>query len=111
MGELAAAIAHEVNQPLTAIVTNANFSLRQLKGSNPNLDELRTAITEIANDGTRASAVISRIRGLLAKGTPRRTDLGVNQIIQEVIALLRNELSRNPLNLSTDLGPALPRPW
>ena len=56
IGELAAAIAHEVNQPLTAIVTNANFSLRQWKGSSPNLDELRTAITEIANDGTRASA-------------------------------------------------------
>jgi C4-dicarboxylate-specific signal transduction histidine kinase len=78
MGELAAAIGHEVNQPLTAIVTNANFSSRQLKGSSPDLDELRTAITEIANDGTRASAVISRIRGLLTKGTPRRTDLDVN---------------------------------
>jgi PAS domain S-box-containing protein len=109
MGELAAVIAHEVNQPLTAIVTNANFSLRQLKGSNPNLDELRTAIMEIANDGTRASAVISRIRGLLTKGSPRRTDLGVNQIIQEVIALLRNELSRNRISLSTDLASDLPR--
>jgi PAS domain S-box-containing protein len=109
MGELAAAIAHEVNQPLTAIVTNANFSLRQLKGSSPNLDELRTAITEIANDGTRASAVISRIRGLLTKGTPRRTDLNVNQIIQAVIALLRNELSRNRISLGTDLAPNLPR--
>src|ERR1700689_2350172 len=68
MGELAAGIAHEVNQPLTAIITNANFSLRQLKGSSTNPDELREAITEIVNDGTRASAVISRIRGLLAKG-------------------------------------------
>jgi PAS domain S-box-containing protein len=109
MGELAAAIAHEVNQPLTAIVTNANFSLRQLKASNPNLDELRTAITEIANDGTRASAVISRIRGLLTKGTPRRTDVNVNPIIQAVIALLRNELSRNRISLRTDLAPNLPR--
>src|SRR5207302_605251 len=93
MGELAAAIAHEVNQPLTAIVTNANFSLRQLKGSTPNLDELRTAVTEIASDGTRASAIISRIRGLLMKGTPKRTELDINEIIQEVIALLRNELT------------------
>jgi PAS domain S-box-containing protein len=57
MGELAAAIAHEVNQPLTAIVTNANFSLRDLEGSSPNLAELRTAIREIVNDGTRASEV------------------------------------------------------
>src|SRR5216684_8932068 len=109
MGELAAAIAHEVNQPLTAIVTNANFSIRQLKGSNPDLDELRTAITEIANDGTRASAVISRIRGLLTKGAPRRTDLNVNQIIQAVIALLRNELSRNRISLRIELAPNLPR--
>ncbi len=109
MGELAAAIAHEVNQPLTAIVTNANFSLRQLKGSTPNLDELRTAITEIVNDGTRASAVISRIRGLLVKGSPRRTELDINEIIQEVITLLRNELNRNRIQLRTELAASLPR--
>jgi PAS domain S-box-containing protein len=109
MGELAAAIAHEVNQPLTAIVTNANFSLRQLKGSTANLDELRTAITEIVNDATRASAVISRIRGLLVKGSPRRTELDINQIVQEVIALLRNELSRNHVTLRTDFASDLPR--
>src|SRR5712692_6925156 len=108
MGELAAAIAHEVNQPLTAIVTNANFSLRQLKGSTANLDELRTAITEIVNDGTRASAVISRIRGLLVKGSPRRTELDINEIIQEVITLLRNELSRNRVSLRTDFAADLP---
>jgi C4-dicarboxylate-specific signal transduction histidine kinase len=109
MGELAAAIAHEVNQPLTAIVTNANFSLRQLKGSSPNLDELRTAITEIVNDGTRASAVISRIRGLLVKESPRRTELDINAIIQEVITLLRNELKRNRIQLRTELAANLPR--
>jgi C4-dicarboxylate-specific signal transduction histidine kinase len=108
MGELAAAIAHEVNQPLTAIVTNANFSLRQLRGSNPNLDELQTAITEIVNDGTRASTVISRIRGLLRKGTPRRTEVDVNGIIREVIALLRNELTRNRVYLGTELAANLP---
>ena len=104
MGELAAAIAHEVNQPLTAIVTNANFSLGQLKGSTANLDELRTAITEIVNDATRASAVISRIRGLLAKGSPRRMKLDINKVIQEVITLLRNELTRNRVSLRTDFA-------
>ena len=109
MGELAAAIAHEVNQPLTAIVTNANFSVRQLTGSTANLDELRTAITEIVNDATRASAVISRIRGLLVKGSPRRTELDINKIIQEVIILLRNELTRNRVSLRTDLAADLPR--
>ena len=109
MGELAAAIAHEVNQPLTAIVTNANFSLRQLKGSTANLDELRTAIAEIVNDATRASAVISRIRGLLVKGSPRRTELDINEIIQEVIILLRNELTKNRVSVRTDLASNLPR--
>ena len=109
MGELAAAIAHEVNQPLTAIVTNANFSLRQLKGSTPNLEELRAAIAEIVNDGNRASAVISRIRGLLMKETPRMAQLDINEIIQGVIALLRNELTRNRVYLGTELAPNLPR--
>ena len=109
MGELAAAIAHEVNQPLTAIVTNANFSLRQLKGSTANLDELRTAIAEIVNDATRASAVISRIRGLLVKGSPRRTELDIKEITQEVIILLRHELTRNRISLRADFAPNLPR--
>jgi len=108
MGELAAAIAHEVNQPLTAIVTNANFSLLELKGSTANLDELRTAITEIVNDATRASAVISRIRGLLVKGSPRRMELDINQVIQEVITLLGNELTRNRVSLRTDFASNLP---
>jgi len=109
MGELAATIAHEVNQPLTAIVTNANFCLRRVESGTPNLDEFRAAVTEIVNDGTRASSVISRIRRLLMKGTPRRANLDVNQIIQEVITLLRNELSRNHILLRTDLAPDLPR--
>ena len=72
MGELAAAIAHEVNQPLTAIVTNGNFCLRELAGGGRNLEEVREAIAEIVNDGTRASTVISRIRTLLVKGAPER---------------------------------------
>ncbi len=108
MGELAAAIAHEVNQPLTAIVTNGNFSLRQLESAPPNPDELRAAIREIVNDGTRASAVISRIRGLLMKGAVKRTELDINQIIQEVIILLRNELIRNRVHLRTELAANLP---
>jgi PAS domain S-box-containing protein len=109
MGELAAAIAHEVNQPLTAIVTNGNFSLRQLESATPNPDELRAAITEIVSDGTRASAVISRIRGLLMKGTPMRAELNINQIIHDVGMLLRNDLSRNHVSLRTDLAADLPR--
>ena len=109
MGELAAAIAHEVNQPLTAIVTNGNFCLRPLDGATSNPDELRAAITAIVNDGTRASGVISRIRGLLMKGSPNRTELDINQIIQDVTILLRNEFTRNRVSLRTELPSDLPR--
>jgi PAS domain S-box-containing protein len=109
MAELAAAIAHEVNQPLTAIVTNGNFSLRQLERATPNLDALREAITEIVNDGVRASAVVWRIRGLLKKKSPQRTELDINVVIQEVISLLHNELTRSSIRLRTELAPNLPR--
>ena len=108
MGELVATIAHEVNQPLTAIVTNGNFCSRRLEGATPNLHELRAAITEIVNDGARASAIIARIRALLMKGVPDRTKLDINQVIQEVARLLRHELTRSRVSLRTDLAPDLP---
>jgi C4-dicarboxylate-specific signal transduction histidine kinase len=109
MGELVAAIAHEVNQPLAAIVTNANFCLRQFASPAADSSKLREAISEIANDGTRASAIISRIRTLLRKGSSERVALDVNQIIREVTVLLRGELTRSRVFLRTDLGPDLPR--
>jgi PAS domain S-box-containing protein len=103
MGELAAAIAHEVNQPLTAIVTNGNFCLRTLHSGGRNLEELREAIAEIVNDGTRASTVISRIRTLLVNGAPERAELDINEVIQDVTGLIRSELARNRISLRTDL--------
>ena len=109
MGELAAAIAHEVNQPLTAIVTNANFCLRRLDGATSKPDELRAAITAIASDGTRASGVISRIRSLLKKGAPDRAELDINEIIQDVTTLLRHEFTRSRVSLRTELASDLPR--
>jgi PAS domain S-box-containing protein len=109
MGELASAIAHEVNQPLTAIVTNGNFCLRRLDSATWKPDELRAAIEEIVNDGTRASAVISRIRGLLMKESPNRTELDINRIIQDVNILLRNEFTRNRVSLRIELESDLPR--
>ncbi len=109
MGELAAAIAHEINQPLTAIVTNANFSLRELAGGGTNLEKLREAIAEIVADATRASAVISRIRTLLMKGAPDRTELDINEVIQETVVLVRDEVRRNRVSLQTDLADDLPR--
>ena len=109
MGELVATIAHEVNQPLTAIVTNGNFCLRRLEGMTPNVDEFQAAIAEIVNDGTRASTIISRIRALLMKGAPDRSNLDVNEGIREVTLLMRNELTRNRVSLRSDLAPDLPR--
>jgi C4-dicarboxylate-specific signal transduction histidine kinase len=108
MGELAAAIAHEVNQPLTAIVTNGNFCFRRLESATSNPDEIRAAIAEIVNDGNRASAVISRIRGLVTKGTCHRTRLDINQIIGDVTILLRKEVRRSRVFLRTDLATDLP---
>ena len=90
-------------------MTNANFCLRQLAGAAPNTGKLREAISEIVNDGTRASAVISRIRALLQKGAPERVELDINQVIEEVAVLLRDELTRNHVSLRTDLGADLPR--
>jgi PAS domain S-box-containing protein len=108
MGELAATIAHEVNQPLTAIVTNANFGLRELAEARPHLEKLREAIAEIVCDGTRASAVISRIRALLKEASPNGVNLDINEVIQEVTTLLRNEIARNRVELQLDLAADLP---
>ena len=108
MGELVTSIAHEVNQPLTAVVTNANFALRQVAAGTPNREELREAIAEIVNDGTRASAVISRIRALLKKGAPDRVELDINEVIQEVTSLVRNEATRSRVSVRIDLAADLP---
>src|SRR5437667_10946848 len=89
--------------------TNANFCLRQLASATPNSDKLREAVSEIVNDGTRASAVISRIRALVQKSPPERVAANVNQIIQEVTILLRNEMTRNRVSLRTDLAAEWPR--
>jgi PAS domain S-box-containing protein len=109
MGELVTSIAHEVNQPLTAVVMNANFALRQVATGMPNLEELREALAEIANDGTRASTVISRIRTLLKKGTPERVELDINEVIQEVTIFVRHEATRSRVSVRPDLATNLPR--
>ena len=109
MGELGASIAHEVNQPLTGVVTNSNFALRELAKGTPNLEELRKAIAEIVEDVTRASAVISRIRALLKKSVPARVELDINEVIQEVSILVRNEATRSSVSVILDLASDLPR--
>ena len=92
MGELAASIAHEVNQPLAGIVMNANASLRWMAGDSPNLAEAREAIRRIIRDGNRAGNVISRMRALLKKASAAKEPVGLNEVIQEVLILTRTEL-------------------
>jgi signal transduction histidine kinase len=106
MGELAASIAHEVKQPLAAIVTNANACLRWLDREPPNLEEARDAVRRIVRDGNRGNDVITRIRALLKKEPPPRVRLDVNEIIRETIACLRGELQG--VSLQTQLAGGLP---
>ncbi|MGA7926246.1 MAG: ABC transporter substrate binding protein, partial [Candidatus Sulfotelmatobacter sp.] len=108
MGELAAAIAHEVNQPLGAVVTNASASLRWLAGQPPNLGEAREAIDRTVREANRASEVIVRIRALFQKVPPRMEQLDVNVVIREVLTLAGNELLRSGIAVQTDLAPDLP---
>jgi PAS domain S-box-containing protein len=109
LGELTASLAHEVNQPITAAVTNANACLRWLAGDDPNLEEARAAATRIVQDGKRAAGVISRIRLLFKKGTPEREMLEVNEVIREMIVLLRSETTRHSILVRTELAPGLPQ--
>jgi C4-dicarboxylate-specific signal transduction histidine kinase len=107
-GELAASIAHEVNQPLSGIVNNSNACLRWLAGDSPNLDEAREAVRRILRDGSRASDVISRIRALVSKTVTEKSRLDVNDAIQEVVALAQGEVRRNRVALRTELAADVP---
>jgi signal transduction histidine kinase len=106
MGELTASIAHEVNQPLAAVVTNANACLRWLDRESPDLDEARDAIRRIIRDGNRGSEVIARIRAILNKETKPKEWLDINAVVRETIALTRVYL--RDASLQTDLSPVLP---
>jgi PAS domain S-box-containing protein len=108
VGELAASIAHELNQPLTGVVTNSNACLRWLGNDPPNLNEGREAVMRILRDGTRAADVITRIRSLLRKTEVELAAMDINDAIREVIALIQPELRKNGVKLRIDLDPALP---
>jgi len=109
MGELTASLAHEVNQPIAAAVTNANTCLRWLTRDHPNVEEAREAAMRIMKDGTRAAEIISRIRQLFKKGTPQRELVDVNEIIREMIVLLRGETWRYTIAVETSLLADLPQ--
>jgi signal transduction histidine kinase len=108
MGELAASIAHEVNQPLSAIVNNGSACLRWLSGAAPDLDEAREAARRVIRDGNRAGEVITRIRALLRKTDAEKARMDINQTIREVVKLTRNEAARKGVTLRMDLAADLP---
>jgi C4-dicarboxylate-specific signal transduction histidine kinase len=108
IGELAASIAHEVNQPLAAVVANADACVAWLTRDDPNLVEARAAAERTTQGATRASEVISRIRSLINKTAPERIRIQINEIIEEVVALADRQASRNEVSVVTELTPDLP---
>src|SRR5258708_2557093 len=109
MGELTASLAHEVNQPIAAASTNANTCLRWLAGDTPDIEEARGAAMRIVKDAKRAAEIANRIRQLFKKGTSQRELLDVNEVIREMIVLLRGETTRYNILVGTDLAADLPR--
>ncbi|WP_375786344.1 PAS domain S-box protein [Bradyrhizobium sp. Pha-3] len=108
LGELAASIAHEVNQPLAAVVANAAACLRWLNRAAPDLNEARGAVRSIISDGNRAGEVIQRVRALVNKTTGQMAPLDINEAINQVIGLVQHELQSHLVSLQLDLAPALP---
>ena len=108
MGQLSASIAHEINQPIAAVIANANAGLRWLGARRPDLDEVQQALRRIVRDGTRAGEVIGRVRTLVKKVSPRLDRFDINEAIREVISLIQAELQRNRVGLQTGLANDLP---
>lgn len=109
MGELTASLAHEVNQPIAAAVTDANTCLRWLTREQPDLAEARAAASRVVKDATRASDIINRIRSLFKKGTPQRELVDINELVRGMIVLLRSEAGRYSISIRTELSDDLPR--
>jgi C4-dicarboxylate-specific signal transduction histidine kinase len=109
VAELTASLAHEVNQPISAALMNAHTCVRWLAGDSPNLEEARAAATRMVKDGTRAAEIISRIRLLFNRDTSQRELLDVNEVIREIIVLLRGELARYSISVWPELAGDLPQ--
>jgi signal transduction histidine kinase len=105
MGELTASLAHEINQPLTAILSNAQAAQRLLSAEDYNRDEIREILADIADDDQRAGEVIRRMRTLLRKGESNLAELDVNELVGEVIGLVRAEMILQHVSLALDLSP------
>jgi signal transduction histidine kinase len=108
LGELATSIAHEVNQPLAAILTNAETSLRWLNRADPNLEKIGQLTSRIVMSAERASEIVQRIRGMAARHVPERTLLDLNAVVYEALLFVRHDLETRAIGLALDLGTRLP---
>jgi len=108
LGELAASIAHEINQPLAAIVADAEASLNWLAPPDPDVDRVRDSLDAIIKDGHLAAEVIQRIRQLATKGETKRASVEINSVIRDVMPLLRSELQLHQVVAQADLADAIP---
>ncbi len=108
LGELSGSLAHELNQPLTAILSNAQAAQRFLAQSPPRIDKLAEILTDIVKSDHRAEAVIQRLRSLLRKEESQRHPLDINEVVEESIRLMRSDLLSRQVEVSTDLADALP---
>jgi C4-dicarboxylate-specific signal transduction histidine kinase len=109
MGELTASLAHEVNQPIAAAVTDANTCLRWLNRDHPDLEEAREAASRVVKDATRAAEIISRTRLLFKKVNPQWESVDLNEIIREMVALMSGEAARYSISVRTELAAGLPQ--
>jgi len=109
LGELAASVSHELKQPITAAMTNARTCIRWLKRDQPDVDEALEATGRIMKDGTRATEIIDRLRSLYKKSPPQRELVDVNEVVREMLALLRGEASRYSIVTRSELAPDLPK--
>ncbi len=109
MGELTASLAHELRQPISGAMINANVCLRWLSHESPDLDEVRAAVTRILRDAQRAGRIIDRIRAQFENGSAKREPVSVNEIIEETMVLLRDEAIRNDISVRTDFAAEIPQ--
>ena len=108
LGELSGAIAHEVNQPLTAILSNAQAALYLLASETPNFAEIRGALEDIVQEDNRAGDIIQRLRGLLKKGESKFESVDLNKLVEATIVLLRHEVIARRVTVETELAASLP---
>jgi PAS domain S-box-containing protein len=111
VGELTASIAHEVNQPITGVITNGQACLRWLARDEPNLEEARAAVHRIIRDGQRASQVVTRIRALLQKSATQKGLVNLNHVLEDILALAQGELRHAGVSVQTAFAEHLPPVW